>query len=110
MTDEFADYAEPIGLHILLYSSRNVNDPLSRSRLGNTFVKRLFRNIHQFLSQHPAATDGDCRSRIADEAIVNHPNIETDNIAKPQRPGSSQAVDDLLVHRDADVTRKLTIA
>ena len=110
VTDEFPDDTEAIALHIILYCARNINHSFSRTCLADAFVKGLFGDVHELLSQDAAAADGNGASGIADEFVVNDSNIETYNVPELQLPRASETMDDLFVDRDADVAGVFTRA
>src|SRR5260221_4721129 len=109
MPDELANDAEAVAFNIVLYGARNFNYSLARHCLGNAFVKGLVRHIHQFLGQNTTAADRNGSGGIANEPVVNHSDIETYDITELEISHSSQAMDNLLVDRDAHLARKFTI-
>src|SRR5439155_5658920 len=88
----------------------NISYSVSRMCLGDTFVKSLFGDIHQLLSQNAAAADGNSASGIAHKRVVNHSYIEAYNIAKGKVSGTSQTMHNLIVDRNTGETRELLIA
>ena len=90
----------------MLNGPRDIHDAFARDGLRNTLVERLLGHIHQLLRQHAAAAHRHRPGSIANKPVINNTDIETDDIAKIQHPRPGQAMNNLLVHRDADMARK----
>ena len=46
MSHKLPHYAKPVTFYIILYGAGNINNSFFRLRLGDAFVKGLFRDIH----------------------------------------------------------------
>jgi hypothetical protein len=110
MADKLADDAAAVAFHITLDGGLNLNDPVAGNRLGDSLVQSPFGYVHQALRFNAAPTDRDCPGVVPNEPIVNHPDVQTNDVAKINPPLTRQPMHDLLVHRDAQVTGKLSIA
>ena len=88
MAHKLPDDAEAVGFDIILYCPRNINYSFARQGLGDALVKGLFRNIHELLGQHAAAPNRHRPGSVADEPVVNDPDIQTDDVPKAQEPGA----------------------
>ncbi len=82
VTNELANDAEPVALHVVLYRARNLNYSLTRNCLGNALIKGLFGHIHQLLGQDSAAADRDGSGGVPYEPIMNYADIEAYDITK----------------------------
>src|SRR5205814_7559949 len=85
------------------------NHAFSWQRLRNTLKKRLFRYIHQLLSEHSAAPDRDGARGIPDKFVVIYPDIEADYVTKLQFSWPSQPMNDLFVHGNANIAREFPV-
>src|SRR5437667_1034745 len=77
--------------------------------LGNAFVKRLFGHVHQLLSQNATTPDGNGPRRIPNETTIFNSDIEADDITKTQHASAANSMDHLVINRDANLSRKITI-
>jgi hypothetical protein len=106
MPDIFPHNAETVTFDIILDSPRDIYNPIPRLCLRYAFVKGLFGNIHQLLSQDATSTHGYRLGIIANETIVNDSNIKAYDIAELQDSRPSQAVNHLFVDGYADIRGK----
>jgi len=110
MPNEFPDDTEPVAFNVVLDGPRDVSHPVASQGLSNSLVKSLLGHIHEPLRQDIAAADRHGSSCIADEPVENDANIQADNIAKLHPPITGQPMHNLLVHRDAQMTRVFAVA
>ena len=81
------------------------------AEIGKNLLKAcLLRHIHQPLRRHPAPAHRHRPGVVADKPFVNHAAIHADDVAKPQLALVCQAMHHFVIHRDARMTRILSIA
>ena len=110
VADKFPHHTESVRLNTTLNRARNIRHPITAYRLRNSFIQGFLGHINQFLRLQTTAADRNRPSGVTDKALMHYPDIETNNIAKLHPPQAGQPVNHLLIHRDADITRILSIA
>src|SRR5215469_16559804 len=95
MADKLANHTKTVVFDVGLDSARDVRDTIARCRLSDALVKGFFRYIHQLLRQHATAADSHRFRRIPDKSVINHTDIEADDVTKFQDARPGQSMNDL---------------
>ena len=109
MAYKFPDDAKTVTFHMILDRPRYITNPLARDCLRDTLMQGLLGNIHQLLCQQITAAHGYRPSCVTYEPVVNHADIQADDIAETHRPGPRQAMHNLIIYRNTDLARILAI-
>ena len=97
-----ADHAVAVAFGMLLHRSGDVGDPIAHPAVPESFKEALPRHLHQLphLRLHFSAEEGP--GGVPVEPVQDGAEVTADDVAVLQDPLAGDAVDHLVVHRDAD--------
>ena len=107
MPDKLSHHTESVAFDELLHCATDIRHPVSCNRLGDPFIKGLLRYVQQPLCRRIAASDWDCGRIVANVSTIRHTYVQAYDITKFNPPLGAQPMHNLLVDRDAKVTRIL---
>src|SRR5947207_1039820 len=94
VTDEVADHVEAFRLRVLLHRRADVADVPSGTHLLDREIEALLGGLHQSRRTRSEVADADRDGAVADEAVENRPEIESEDVAFAQLGAARDAVND----------------
>src|SRR5260370_3014478 len=106
---KFSDYAESVGLDFILDSRADFTQTVAIASVFNSPIKSIFGHSKETLHLIIHNPNGDRRRGIADEAAQHDTNIQLHDIPVLNPAGAANSMNNLVVHRNADMTGKLPV-
>src|ERR1700730_14585278 len=106
---KFSDYAESVGLDFILDSRADFAQTVAFASVFNPLEKSLFGHPKETLHVIIHNPNGNRRCGISDETAQHNTNIQLHDIPVLNPAGAANSVNNLVVHRNADMTGKLPV-
>src|SRR3954449_2978309 len=105
MADKVPDDVKPARLRMLLDRGADVTEVTTRTHLLDREIEALLRGPHEEIGSLADFADADRDGRIADEAVEDRSEVESEDVALIKLGGVRDSVTDHVVHGSADHRR-----
>src|SRR5271157_6355107 len=106
---KFPDYAETVGLDFILDSRADFDKAVAFASVFNSPVKSFFGHAKETLQIFIHNPNGNRRCGIANKTAQHNTNIQLHDIPILNPAGAANSVNNLVVHRNADMTGELPV-